>query len=616
MDQLSDFISSWLATYCGVARQEGYVIGISGGVDSALTSTLCAKTGLKTLLVSMPIHQQPDQLKRAHQHIAWLTTNFTNVTSIEVDLTDSFETFRSTLPAEVSNHELSMANTRARLRMTTLYAIGQTNACLVAGTGNKIEDFGVGFYTKYGDGGVDVSPIADLMKSGWIPTPLEGIKPTPPLKYCVSRREALSKAFPGVRLVIPAGNYKVRSNDSDYAYRPHSAFAYYTGVQGVEATADSVLVMQPNGSGHDALLYIHPRSTRDTDAFFRDVKYGELWVGRRFTLNEAKDRYQIETRKVTDLKDLLGDGTTTIAIHEQDTEIDKLVTKHDRDAELLTFVSEARLIKDQYEIDELQAACDASELGFQEIVKTMPAAVAHHRGERVIEAAFFSKARAEGNDVGYTTIAASGAHACVLHWIRNDGKVNNGELVLVDAGVEMDSFYTADITRTLPVNGKFSPAQRALYMLVYEAQLAGFAAVKPGATFRSINVAAQRVLAQGLFDMGVLPCSVEESMNPDMGLHRRWTLHGVSHMLGLDVHDCQHAREEAYLDGVLAEGMVLTVEPGLYIQPDDELFPAEYRGIGIRIEDDVVVTKDGCRNLSDALPRHPDEVEAWMAKFK
>jgi len=218
--------------------------------------------------------------------------------------------------------------------------------------------------------------FADLMKSGWIPTPLEGIKPTPPLKYCVSRREALSKAFPGVRLVIPAGNYKVRSNDSDYAYRPHSAFAYYTGVQGVEATADSVLVMQPNGSGHDALLYIHPRSTRDTDAFFRDVKYGELWVGRRFTLNEAKDRYQIETRKVTDLKDLLGDGTTTIAIHEQDTEIDKLVTKHDRDAELLTFVSEARLIKDQYEIDELQAACDASELGFQEIVKTMPVAVA------------------------------------------------------------------------------------------------------------------------------------------------------------------------------------------------------------------------------------------------
>ena len=164
--------------------------------------------------------------------------------------------------------------------------------------------------------------FAELMKSGWKATPLEGLKPTPPLAYCATRRESLSKAFPGVRLVIPGGNYKVRSNDSDYAYRPHSAFAYYTGVQGVEATADSVLVMQPNGAGHDVYLYIHPRSTRDTDAFFRDVKYGELWVGRRFTLDEAKDRYQIETRKVNDLKDLLGDGTPTIAIHEQDVEID------------------------------------------------------------------------------------------------------------------------------------------------------------------------------------------------------------------------------------------------------------------------------------------------------
>jgi Xaa-Pro aminopeptidase len=457
--------------------------------------------------------------------------------------------------------------------------------------------------------------FGELMKSGWVSTTLDDLQPTPPLSFCQVRRAELSKAFPGVRLVIPSGNYKVRSNDSDYAYRPHTAFAYYTGVQGVEATADAVLVMQPNGNGHDAYLYIHPRSTRDTDAFFRDAKYGELWVGRRFTLAEAKDRYQIPTRAVTDLKELLLDGSESIAIRAQDIEVDTHIAKHDRDEELLTFVSEARLIKDEYEINELQAACDASELGFQEIVKAIPTAVAHHRGERVLEAAFFTKARTEGNDVGYTTIAAGGAHACVLHWIRNDGKINNGELVLVDAGVEMDSFYTADITRTLPVNGKFSPAQRSLYMLVYEAQLAGFAAVKPGATFRSINIACQEVLAKGLFDMGVLPCSVEDSMKPEMGLHRRWTLHGVSHMLGMDVHDCQHARQESYLDGILAEGMVLTVEPGLYIQPDDELFPAEFRGIGIRIEDDVVVTKDGCRNLSQALPRHPDEVEAWMAKF-
>jgi Xaa-Pro aminopeptidase len=217
-----------------------------------------------------------------------------------------------------------------------------------------------------------------------------------------------------------------------------------------------------------------------------------------------------------------------------------------------------------------------------------------------------------GNDLGYNTIVGSGSHACVLHWIRNDGDVCRGELVLVDAGVEVESFYTADITRTLPVDGKFSPAQRALYMLVYESQLAGFAAIKPGVLFSEINRACQEVLAKGLADMGVLTVSAEESMKPEVGLHRRWTLHGVSHHLGLDVHDCAQARREIYRDAPLREGMVLTVEPGLYIQPDDELFAPEYRGIGIRIEDDVVVTADGCRNLSENIPRHPDEIEKWM----
>jgi Xaa-Pro aminopeptidase len=289
-----------------------------------------------------------------------------------------------------------------------------------------------------------------------------------------------------------------------------------------------------------------------------------------------------------------------------------LISKNAREPEFLTFTSEQRLIKDEYEVKELQAAVDATGRGFSDVIAAMPAAAEHPRGERIVEGAFFGRARLEGNDIGYTTIAAAGSHACVLHWIRNDGAVRNGELLLLDAGVEMDSYYTADITRTFPVNGKFSPAQRALYMLVYEAQLAGFAAVKPGVQFLEINRAAQRVLAQGLADMGVLTVSAEESMKPEVGLHRRWTLHGVSHHLGLDVHDCEHARQDMYREGILREGMVLTVEPGLYIQPDDELFAPEYRGIGIRIEDDVIVTADGCRNLSEDIPRHPDAIEAWM----
>jgi Xaa-Pro aminopeptidase len=366
--------------------------------------------------------------------------------------------------------------------------------------------------------------------------------------------------------------------------------------------------MEPNvDGGHDTFLYIHPRSTRETDAFYRDARYGELWVGRRFTLEEAATVYQLETRNLSDLESLLRFSKETLTIRSQDLYIDKSVAIHPREEEFATYVSEHRLIKDSYEINELQRAVDATALGFNDVICALPAATETTKGERIIEAAFFGRARLEGNDIGYNTIAASGSHACVLHWIRNDGTVRNGDLILIDAGVEMDSYYTADITRTLPVSGRFTKAQRALYMLVYEAQLAGFEAVKPGVLFSDVNKACQEVMAKGLRDLGVLKADFES------GNHRRWTLHGVSHFLGLDVHDCAQARKENYTDAPLREGMVLTVEPGLYIQPDDELFPPEYRGIGIRIEDDVVVTADGCHNLSQRMPRHPDEIEAWMA---
>ncbi len=464
----------------------------------------------------------------------------------------------------------------------------------------------------------DVVPseaLAEFMKTGWVQTPLTGIIPGEVIPYCVRRRSELSAAFTGARVVLPAGSYKVRSNDSDYAYRPHSAFAYYTGVQGVEASADSVLVMEPNGATHEAILFINPRSTRDTDAFYRDAKYGELWVGRRFTTDEASARYGIEVRKVSDLAVFLK-RVPALVIRGQDAMVDHVVKVHDRDGELANFTSAHRMLKDEYEISELQKAVNATHKGFSDVIRAIPAAVVTPRGERVIEAAFFGRARVEGNDIGYNTIAASGSHACVLHWTRNDGEVYNGDLILIDAGIEMDSFYTADITRTLPVSGKFSPAQRSLYMLVYEAQKAGFAAIRAGVDFLEINKACHQVLAQGLVDMGVLTISAEESMKPENGLHRRWTLHGVSHMLGMDVHDCAQARKDQYTEAKLEAGMVLTVEPGLYIQPDDELFAPEFRGIGIRIEDNVLVTEDGCINLSEKMPRHPDEIEAWMASLR
>jgi len=163
--KISEHIIKWLSDYSDNSKMSGFIIGISGGVDSALTSTLCALTGKKVILLSMPIRQTKSEYERANNHIKDLKIKFKNVESLEIDLSSSFTEIERSLPKEVINNHLAMANSRSRLRMLTLYAIGQSNNCLVAGTGNKIEDFGVGFYTKYGDGGVDISPIADLTKT-------------------------------------------------------------------------------------------------------------------------------------------------------------------------------------------------------------------------------------------------------------------------------------------------------------------------------------------------------------------------------------------------------------------------------------------------------------------
>jgi Xaa-Pro aminopeptidase len=287
-----------------------------------------------------------------------------------------------------------------------------------------------------------------------------------------------------------------------------------------------------------------------------------------------------------------------------------------RDAELATVLSELRLIKDDYEVAELDAAIAATATGFAEVVREMPAAASLARGERWLEGTFWRRSRLDGNDVGYGSIVACGTHATTLHWVRNDGPVRPGELALLDMGVERDSLYTADVTRTLPINGQWTDAQRQVYDVVRRAQEAGIAATKPGVDFLAPHRAAMEVIAEALDAWGVLSVSAAESMRPEVGVHRRYTLHATSHMLGLDVHDCAAARRETYRDAGLAPGMVLTVEPGLYFQADDTTVPPELRGIGVRIEDDVLVTSDGCRNMSEALPRTADDVERWVRQLQ
>lgn len=474
-----------------------------------------------------------------------------------------------------------------------------------------------------------------FIASGWQERPPGLPGPAASAPFAAQRRERLGQLFPGERLVVPAGELRVRSNDTDYRFRPHSAFAHLTGL-GTDREPDSVLVLEPaQGGSPAAVLYFRPRAGRDTEEFYADARYGELWVGVRPNLEEVAAETGLICRHLDVLEEAMakdvgeGEGALRVrVVRQSDGRVDAMVEQvrtaagadveeaAEADAELARSLGELRLVKDEWEVDQLRLACAVTARGFADIVLALPRAIAAERGERVVERAFEGRAREEGNGVGYETIAASGPHACTLHWIRNDGAVHEGDLVLVDAGAEVDSLYTADVTRTLPVSGTFSEAQRRVYEAVLDAADAAFAVARPGTRFRDVHAAAMQVIAQRLHEWGLLPGTVEETLAEEGQFHRRWMVHGTSHHLGLDVHDCATARREMYLDAELRPGMVFTIEPGLYFTPDDLLVPEELRGIGVRIEDDVLVTEDGCENLSGMLPRTVAEVETWMASLR
>lgn len=455
--------------------------------------------------------------------------------------------------------------------------------------------------------------LLDFMVTQWAPR-LETIVAMPEAARFRTRRERLSALFTGDVLVVPTGHEKTRSNDTTYRFRPGTDFYYLTG----NLEADCVLVMRPHGDAHVAIAYVEPNPGKTDATFYTDRSKGELWVGPRLGVAESATRFGLEARPLADLEnDLVGfsaDAPRTRVLRGIDPALDARVATPapEIDEALASALSEMRLVKDAYEIGELEKAVAATKNGFDDVLRGLP--VSHT--ERYVEGIFNLRARVEGNDVGYGTIAASGRHACTLHWTANDGELHTGDLLLLDAGVETHTLYTADITRTVPIGGTFSKEQREIYELVYAAQEAGFAQCKPGNDFMAPNVAAMEVLARGLERLGILPMSADEALAESNLFYKRYSLHNVSHMLGIDVHDCAQARAQTYKHGKLEAGMVLTVEPGCYLQPDDLTVPERYRGIGVRIEDDIVITADGYRNLSGSLPREASAVEAWVASSR
>ncbi|HVV75648.1 MAG TPA: aminopeptidase P N-terminal domain-containing protein [Mycobacteriales bacterium] len=415
-----------------------------------------------------------------------------------------------------------------------------------------------------------------------------------------ARRAGIAADFPGEQLVVPVGRAPRRTNDLYYSFRPATDFMWLVG----EADQGSVLVIGPDGH---AVLHVDERPPYGDPRALMDQVRGAVWDGPSTPLAAVGAQLGLDVRPIADLEPALRAAPRSRAVRGFDPVVDAIVP--DDGQELEKQLARRRLVKEPYEIAELRDAADASIEGFEAVARVLPEAIKH--GQPFVEGLFTSVARTRGRGVSYNPVCGGGADATVLHWFRNDGPVPPDGLLLLDAGVEGRELYSSDVTRTIPVSGRYSPAQRDVHDVVSAAHRAAVDLVRPGVAYGEPGLAAAAVLRDGLRSLGVLPHPALERLD-EADLQRRWSLHAVGHMLGIDVHDCAVVAEE-YYEAKLEVGNVLTIEPGLYFSPYDEYAPEHLRGIGVRIEDDVVVTEDGNDVISSALPTTSDGMEAWLA---
>jgi Xaa-Pro aminopeptidase len=270
---------------------------------------------------------------------------------------------------------------------------------------------------------------------------------------------------------------------------------------------------------------------------------------------------------------------------------------------------ELRLIKSKGEIELMQRAADISAEGHRRAMAVCEPGIREYTMEAELNYAFM---RGGSRAPAYNSIVAAGENACILHYDRNDAEVKDGDLILIDAGCEYH-YYASDITRTFPANGTFNPQQRAIYELVLAAQDAAIAAVQPGAAWNEPHDASVKVITQGLIKLGLIEGTLAQALKAEA--YRDFYMHRVGHWIGIDVHDVgDYKIDDAWR--LLEPGMVTTIEPGIYIAPDNKNVPKKWRGIGVRIEDDVLVTKKGNRVLTTGIPKTVDEIETFMAQAK
>ncbi|TWD37461.1 Xaa-Pro aminopeptidase [Pantoea sp. SJZ147] len=426
------------------------------------------------------------------------------------------------------------------------------------------------------------------------------------------RRQALlAKMVPGSAALIFAAPEVTRSNDSEYPFRQNSDFWYFTGFN--EPQALLVLIKSDENHNHSVLF----NRVRDLTA--------EIWFGRRLGQDAAPAKLGVDRalpwNDIGEQLHLLLNGLDEV-YHAQGqyAEADKLVFSAldklrqgfrqnlSAPASLTDWrpwVHEMRLFKSPEEIALLRRAGEISALAHTRAMQACRPGLFEYHLEGEIHHEFN---RHGARFPSYNTIVGSGENGCILHYTENECEMQDGDLVLIDAGCELQG-YAGDITRTFPVNGKFSPPQRAIYNIVLKSLETALARFRPGVSIREVNDDVVRIMVTGLVELGVMQGEVDALIAEDA--HRKFFMHGLGHWLGLDVHDVGHYGTPSR-DRILEPGMVITVEPGLYIAPDADV-PVEYRGIGIRIEDDIVITENGNENLTDSVVKDPDAIEALMA---
>ena len=421
-----------------------------------------------------------------------------------------------------------------------------------------------------------------------------------------ARRARLALAMQRGVAVVPTAPERLRNRDTHYPFRFDSHFYYLTGFPEPEA----VLVLVA-GESPKSLLFCRERSDER-----------EIWEGVRFGPERARERFGVdEAHPIAALDgmlaELLADQPALYYPMGADAAWDTRamawlnavrakaragVSAPERVHDVRALVDEMRLVKDAHELGVMRRAASISAAAHRRAMQ----AARPGRHEYEIEAELLHEFRRHGAQFpAYWPIVAGGANACVLHYVSNDAELRAGELLLIDAGCELAG-YASDLTRTHPVDGRFTPAQREVYQLVLAAQRAAIAQVRAGAAWNEPHEAAVRVLAQGLLDLKLLAGSLDEVLQKET--YKRFYMHRTGHWLGLDVHDAgDYKRAGAWR--ALAPGMTLTVEPGLYIRAADDV-PEALRSIGVRIEDDVLVTETGCEVLTAEAPKAIEEIEA------